>query len=160
MCKFRCVCAPVCLFVGRFSGVFEQVNDSRQRRECNPINTAVPDKKKKRKSWPFFSCASGLIFNPALLYTTQNTNKFLGTAHPGNTGLAVSLTGLLWLSQFGLSLLWPRDCSETVEIPALFWGLSQNHRFVSVWVCAGRRASYYFTNLWIRKSRFEPLTSH
>lgn len=86
----------------------------------------------KEKAWNFFNCASGLIFNPALVYTTQHASRFLGTAHTGNTGLAISLTGLLWLSQLGLSLLWPRDCSERVEIPALFSELSQNHRFVSV----------------------------
>lgn len=113
----------------------------------------------REKAWPFFRCASRLILNPALLDTSQNTGKFPGTAHPGNTGLAGSLTGLLWLFQFGLSLLWPRDCSETVEISTLRSGLSQNHCFVSLWVWAGRWASYYFTNLWIRKSSLGPSTS-
>lgn len=37
-----------------------------------------------------------------------------------STGLAAGLTG--FLSQFGLWLLQPGDCSETAEIPALFAG--------------------------------------
>lgn len=68
--------------------------------------------------------------------------------------LAPSLTGVVQLSQFGLSWLRPRDCSETVEIPPLFTWLRQNPCLVSAWVRAGRWASYYFTNLWIRKRSF------
>lgn len=68
--------------------------------------------------------------------------------------LAPSLTGVVQLSQFGLSWLRPRDCSETVEIPPLFTWLRQNPCFVSARVRAGRWASYYFTNLWISKRSF------
>lgn len=68
--------------------------------------------------------------------------------------LAPSRTGVVQLSQFGLSWLRPRDCSETVEIPPLLTWLRQNPCLVSAWVRAGRWASYYFTNLWIRQSSF------
>lgn len=65
--------------------------------------TATQQSVWKKKAWNFFNCVSRLIFSPTL-----HSSRFLGTAQTGNAGLAVSLTGLLCLSQLGLSLLWPR----------------------------------------------------